>query len=143
VTGALRAIYRYFAALIFLAIIVQVFLAGFGAFGVVGEAAEGTVDEELIDDKFSPHGGLGFFIVVGLLLLFLISLGTRRGRNRILLTLALFLDGVLQMFLAGIGGDSAFVGGLHPVNALVLLSLTGYLAWTAWQEEQATPAPAV
>jgi hypothetical protein len=39
VTSALRAIYRYFAALIFLAIIVQVFLAGLGAFAVSEEAS--------------------------------------------------------------------------------------------------------
>jgi hypothetical protein len=140
VTSALRAIYRYFAALIVLAIIVQIFLAGLGAFGVSGEAAEGSVTEEVVDDKFSPHGGLGFFIVVALLLLFLVSLGTNRGRNRILLTLALFLDGILQMILAGVGEDSAAVGGLHPVNALVLLGLTGYLAWSAWQEESAPRA---
>ena len=139
-TSALRAIYRYFAALIFLAIIVQFFLAGLGAFGVSEEAAEGSVTEEVVDDKFSPHGALGFFMVVAMLLLFLISLGAGRGRNRILLTLALFLDGILQLFLAGAGQDVAAVGGLHPVNALVLLGLTGYLAWAAWQEESAPAA---
>lgn len=131
--GALRSIFRYYAALYFVAVIVQFFLAGFGAFGVVGEAADTSVTEEVLEDKFELHGALGFFLGPGALLLFLLALGARLGRNRVLLSLLMVVLWFLQEVLAGIGGDSAVVGGLHPVNAIVMLTLAGYLAHGAWR----------
>jgi hypothetical protein len=135
VTGALRTVYRYWALILFLAVIVQIFLAGLGAFAVAGEADDGaTVDEDLVDDKFGPHGALGFFIGPGALLLFLIALGARLGRNRVLLSLGVLALWFLQEILAGAGTDVSFVGGLHAANALVILGLTGYLAERSWRK---------
>jgi hypothetical protein len=131
--AALRTIFRYYAALYFLAIIVEFFFAGLGAFSVIGEASEGTVDEDFVDDKFSPHGGLGFFLGPGALLLFLFALGARLGRNRVLLSLAMLGLWLLQEILAGVGEDASAVGALHPVNALVMLTLSAYLALGAWR----------
>ena len=134
-TGAARAIYRYLSAILFAALVVQVFLAGLGIFGVVSEAAEGgaTIDQDTIEDEFTAHAILGTFLILGMILLFLVSLAARLGRNRVLWTLALPVLGILQMILAWIGEESAFIGALHPVNALVLLGLTGYLAHGAWR----------
>ena len=141
-TGALRAVYRYWALILFLAVIVQIFLAGFGAFGVVGEADDGTVDEDVVDDKFGPHGALGFFIGPGALLLFLVALGGRLGRNRVLLSLGVLALWFLQEILAGAGTDVSFVGGLHAANALLILGLTGYLAERSWRRWTDLGAPA-
>ncbi len=134
-TGAARAIYRYLAAIVFIALVVQVFLAGLGVFGVVSAAAEGeaSVTQDTIEDEFTPHAILGTFIILGMILLFLVSLAARLGRDRILWTLALPILGIIQLVLAGVGENSKVAGALHPVNALVLLGITGYLAHGAWR----------
>src|SRR5688572_29896878 len=131
--GAMRTILRYYAALYFLALIVQFFFAGLGAFGVVGEAGEGTVDEDFVDDEFGAHGALGFFLGPGALLLVLLALGARLGRNRVLLCLAMLVLWFVQEVLAGAGEDAKVVGALHPVNALIMLGLAAYLAHGAWR----------
>ena len=132
-TGALRMIYRYWAAILLLAMIVQVFLAGFGAFDLVSTAEEGSATEDDVTDAFDPHAALGHLIWFGTILLFFLSLGARLGRNRVLLTLALPVLGFVQILLAAAGEDAPGVGGLHPVNALVLIALTGYLVHGAFR----------
>ena len=134
-TGAARAIYRYLLAILFIALVVQVFLAGLGVFGVVSAAAEGetSVTQDTIEDEFTPHAVLGSLIVLGMILTFLVSLAARLGRDRILWTLALPILGIIQLILAGAGESSQVVGALHALNALVLLGLTGYLAHGAWR----------
>jgi len=131
--AALRMIYRYWAAILFLGLIVQFFLAGLGVFDVLEAADETAQDVESIEDSFSPHAALGFFLFLGGVLLFLLSLGARLGRNRILLSLAVPLLIIVQGFLAGGGEEAPAIGGLHPVNGLIILALTGYLAHGAWR----------
>ena len=134
-TGTLRAIYRYSTVILVAAVIVQIFLAGLGVFGVVSEAAEGetAVTQDAIEDEFEAHAILGSLLLLGGLLLFLISLGARLGRNRVLLSLAVPLLVFLQIILAGVGEDSSVIGALHLVNALVILGLLGWLAYGAWR----------
>ena len=55
----------------------------------------------------------------------------------------LFLLLVLQVFLAWFGFESPYLGFFHPVNALVLFSLSGWIAWDEWQRRKAAPSPAV
>ena len=131
--AALRMIYRYWVAIMLLGIVVQFFLAGLGVWDVIGAADETAQDTEAIEDAFTPHGALGFFLFLGGVLLFLISLGARLGRNRVLLSLAVPLLIVVQGFLAGGGEEAAAIGGLHPVNGLIILGLVGYLTWGAWR----------
>ena len=134
-TDTLRTIYRYWTAILFAAVIVQIFLAGLGVFGVVSEAAEGesTVSQDTIEDEFTPHAILGSLLLLGGLLLFLMSLGARLGRDRILWSLAVPVLVFLQIILAGVGEDSSVIGALHLVNALVILGLLGWLAYGAWR----------
>ena len=134
-TDTLRTIYRYWAAILLAAVIVQIFLAGLGVFGVVSEAAEGesTVSQDTIEDEFTPHAVLGSLILLGGLLLFLISLGARLGRDRVLWSLGVPVLVFLQIILAGVGEDSKVIGALHVVNALVILGLLGWLAYGAFR----------
>ena len=141
-TGAVRAIYKYWAAILLAAMVVQVFLAGFGAFDVVGSAEEGGATSDDVEDSFGAHAALGHLLWFGTILLFLLSLGARLGRNRVLLTLALAVLGFVQILLAGIGEDTPGVGGLHPVNALVMIALTSYLVYGAFRRWADVGAPA-
>jgi hypothetical protein len=131
--AALRMVYRYWVAILLVGVIVQFFLAGLGVFDVIGAADETAQDSEAIEDAFSPHGALGFFLFLGGVLLFLLSLGARLGRNRILLSLAVPLLIIVQGFLAGGGEEAAAIGGLHPVNGLIILGLVGYLTHGSWR----------
>lgn len=132
--GALRMIYRYWAAILLLWAVVMFFLAGLGAFDVVGSAPDAAQSEDDVSDAFEPHAGAGFLMFFAGILLFLLALAARLGRNRVLLSLAVPALIVLQSFLAE-GGRSgtAAIGGLHPVNGLIILGLLGYLVHGAFR----------
>ena len=51
----------------------------------------------------------------------------RPGREIVQLTIAMFVLGIAQVALGIAGGDAAFLGGLHAVDALILIGLAGAL----------------
>ena len=78
-----------------------------------------------------------------LLLLATLLAWQRPLRRRVGLFVVLCLLGFpLQPVLAAVGEDHRWVGMFHPVNAILLLGLSGYLARTAWATARAE-APAV
>ncbi len=142
--GALRTIYRYWAWLVFAGIVIQVGLAGYGAFYVANKVdGEGkTVDEDTFFDGFGAHAGIGYLVVL-LTLIFLILAFAGRVRGRQLqLTGLLFGLMVVQVLLAWFGFEVPAIGFFHPVNALVLFTLSGWLALTEWRGGMATTEPA-
>jgi hypothetical protein len=132
-----QAVYRYYAWLIWIAVIVQIGLSGWGAFTVSEDTSDGTVDETAFDDAFSPHGALGFFLTVGGLLFILIALGARVGKRQVGIVAGLFGLLVLQMLLAGFGSEVPFIGIFHPSNAVVIAGYSWGIASTAWKGESA------
>jgi len=93
-TTAFRALYRYWAALLFLAVIVQVGAAGYGAFSADHKASDQNgLTSKQFDHGFGPHIALGYGIFLASLLLVLFALGARPGRRVVLeaLTLALLV----------------------------------------------------
>jgi hypothetical protein len=146
VVAGLRTVYRYWSWLVFIAVIVQVGFAGYGAFYVAHKVDKGTVNQDKFDDGFGLHAGFGYLVVLLMLIAFLIALaGGIRGR-RLGRAGALFGLGILQILLAWFGFDQPVIGFFHPVNALVIFALSGSIAWTEWRagtEPTATTAPAV
>jgi hypothetical protein len=137
-----KTVYRYWAALVFLAIVVQVGFAGYGAFSVAGDTVDGvSVDEKRFEDAFTLHAVLGTLIVLGALLYVLIALAARLGGRRVGIVAGFFGLTVVQMVLAWIGGDVPAIGFFHPVNALVLFAFSGWLAQQAWRGESAAAIP--
>jgi hypothetical protein len=135
-----QAVYRYWAAIVFLAIVVQVGLAGYGAFDVANNVQDATVNEDSVADSFGPHAALGYLVILSGLVLFLIALAGRLGRPRIRDAGALFGLLIVQMLLAWFGFEVPFIGFFHPVNALVLFALSGWIARSAWRGEAVAPA---
>jgi hypothetical protein len=141
-----RAVYKWWAMLVFVGIVVQIGLAGYGAFYVVGKTDNGgTVDDDTVSKGFDPHVAWGY-LVVGLSTLIFLVIGLiagvgrwRLGRHGLLF--ALF---ILQVALAIGGYGAAAIGFFHPVNALVMFAVSGSLVYSVWRGElsRATPAPA-
>lgn len=130
---------RYVTAIFFLGVIVQFFLVSVGLFGMK--------DGKTIDNAGSldPHRAFGFILSDGGALLFLVLALLAWPTPRrllgawILLAVLAFVQPVLADF------HHQWVGMFHPVNALLLLGLSGRLAhyaWTARKSQDVAAAPA-
>jgi hypothetical protein len=97
---------------IVLGVFVQVYLIGAYIFG----AGEGVLD---------AHRSTGFAVQGLELLVFLTALAAWLPRRDVLLSLLLAIVGVVQ---AGLANAERWVGGLHPLLALVVLALATALA---------------
>jgi hypothetical protein len=143
--NAFRAIYRVWVAILTAAVVVQIFFAGYGAFDTADKVDGGTVDENSFEDSFGAHIGLGYLIFFGSLVLLLLSFGAR-GRQRILRSLGVVGLLVVQILLAWTGGAVPYVfGGLHPLNAFIILGFLGSITYREWkfkEVEVTEPAPA-
>ncbi|MDQ5821348.1 MAG: DUF6220 domain-containing protein [Actinomycetota bacterium] len=131
----MRSVYKWWAAIVFLAVVVQVGLAGYGAFSAAHEAEGGVVSEDKFSDGFGPHAALGYLILLATLLLVLLALAARLGRRRVLHSLGLFGLLIVQVLLAWFGFEIPAIGFFHPINALLIVGLAGWLASTARRGE--------
>jgi hypothetical protein len=131
---------RYVTSLFFLGVIVQFFLVGYGLFAMKHGA---TIDNA---KSLDAHRGLGWILSefgAGLMLiLVLLAWPSRRllGMWILLAVLAFF-----QAILASSGYHHWGLGMFHPVNALILLGLSGRLAhyaWTTGKSGEAATMPA-
>lgn len=121
------AFLRYFTPLLFLAVLVQIFLAGYGVFGI--EEGDGLEEAGSLD----AHRDLGFIVgQVGGLLLFVAALIWWPANKRLLglYVLVALLMSVVQIVLAG-GGE--WVGAFHPLNGILILGLLWYLSYRMWR----------
>jgi len=125
-------IYRILITIFAAAVVVQFFLAGLGIFGAIPEE-DGSTTADRWEDKIDPHAALGHFLQMGSILLLLLILIAWTGPRSIGATLALAVLLILQIILAAVGEDTPAVGALHPVNAIVILALSWFLAWRAWR----------
>jgi hypothetical protein len=107
-----RSLHLALAVAIILGVFVQVYLIGAYIFG----AGQGLLD---------AHRSTGF-VVQGLeVVVFLAALAALLPRRDLLLSLLLAIVGTVQ---AGLANAHRWVGGLHPLLALVVLSLAATLA---------------
>jgi heme/copper-type cytochrome/quinol oxidase subunit 2 len=78
----MRDAFKYLTSIIFAAVVVQVALAGYGAFYAVDKADDNdSVSKAAIDHGFNAHAIVGTLIVVVMLLLLIVAVAGRlRGR---------------------------------------------------------------
>ena len=141
---ALRAIYKYWATLVFVAVIAQICAAAYGAFYSADKLEDRPahndqfkfINKDTFDHGFDFHTGFGYIIFLGTVILFLLALGARLGRPRIWWVLALPVAVIIQILLAGFGEDVPFIGAFHGLGALVVFGLSGSLAGRAWAEDR-------
>ena len=125
-------VYRYWTALVFLAILVQIGAAGYGAFYAADKSDPGPLSEHQFSHGFDFHNGFGYAIFLGTVVLFLFALGSRLGRRRVMMALVLALLTIVQVVLAWGGESAAVVGIFHPLVAFLILGLAGRIAFEAW-----------
>jgi hypothetical protein len=138
-----KVLYQWWAALVFAAVIVQVGLAGYGAFYVVDKTDDGGVaNEDTISKGFDPHVAWGY-LGVGLSMLIFLVIGVVAGvgKWRLCRHGVVFGHLFLQVVLAIGGYGTPWVGFLHPVNALLMFAVSGATAYGTWRASRA-PTPA-
>ena len=127
-TGARRAVdvaYGYLAAFFVLGVLVQVYLAGIGIFGInSAKVADAT--------SLDPHRAWGTVLMVLSLILLILALIAWVSRVTVIWTFVLaVLVTVAQTALAAAGDNSKWIGGLHALDGMVILLLSLWLAITA------------
>jgi hypothetical protein len=140
----MRSIYWVWSWILFAAIVVQVGFAGYGAFDAAGNLEDegSTLAEDVFHDGFGPHLALGYLIVLVGLVFLLVGLVAGIGRWRLGLHGTIFGLLILQVLLAWFGFESPVIGFFHPINALVLVALSGWVAWSEWRLRKAGAAVA-
>jgi hypothetical protein len=143
---AFQGIYRIWVTILTAAVVLQIFFAGYGAFDAASKLEDegSTIDQDAFNSSFDPHIAFGYLIFLGTLVLLLLSFGAR-GKSRILRSLGVVLLTMLQIVLAWTGYGVPYVaGGLHPINAFIILGLLGSITYREWKtkEEVAETAPA-
>ena len=117
-TGGVASFHRGLAFLFLgVAALVQFFLAGLGAFGAT---------------SFDAHAAVGSLLtLVALVLVILAAVGRRAALQASVVLLVLM---IIQNVLGAAGDDVGVLGGLHPVNGLLILFM-------AHQAARALPVP--
>jgi hypothetical protein len=137
------SVLKWFSALYVVLIVVQVYLAGEGIFGLnvikhsddCDKKGANLIAEHCVGNSktLDAHRALGFFLTLPGALLFLIVALVAwlpNKRARIVSILAPILTFV-QMILPGAG---RWGGALHPVNAILILFMYGWLFYTLRKE---------
>jgi hypothetical protein len=138
---ALRTLYRIGAAILFLAVLVQIGAAGYGAFYAAHKLQHKTstpLSHKGFDHGFSFHVGWGYVVFIVAVVVFVLALGGRVGRASVIRAGAAALLVALTIILAW-GGESAPAAGIfHPLFALGVFAVTGILAHHAWRGRHAS-----
>jgi hypothetical protein len=131
---------RYVTTIFFLGVVVQFFLVGYGLFAMKHGA---TIDNA---KSLDPHRGLGWTLsTYGAPLMLILVLLAWPARRLLLAWIVLAVLAFFQAILAAAGYHHWGLGMFHPVNAVILLALSGRLAhyaWTTGRSKEAAEAPA-
>jgi hypothetical protein len=131
--NALRAVFRYWISIVAAAVVVQIALAGYGAFYAADKVSDASINEDTFEDGFGAHIGLGYLIFFATLLAVILALVARPGKRPVLMTVGAAVLVFLQVVLAQVGEGTPVVGALHPINAFIILGLVGALAGGQWR----------
>jgi asparagine N-glycosylation enzyme membrane subunit Stt3 len=142
------SVMKWFSALYVVLIVVQVYLAGEGIFGLNNIRHSDDCDKGVAhcianSKTLDAHRGLGFILTFPLAILFLICALLAWHPNTRIRTVSIVVPILtfIQMILPALG---RWGGGLHPVNAVLVLALFGWLAYRLRRPDtEVAAAPAV
>jgi uncharacterized protein DUF6220 len=126
----MRAVFRWWAVLVSVAVLLQIAFAGYGAFYVVDKAnnASKTLTNSQVEHGWNPHSAFGYLVILlGIVLAPLaFAAGVDRTRKQMSVVITVLL--VIQFFLVVLGWTWAPLGFLHPLNAIAIAAVSGILA---------------
>ena len=147
VRGGARSVLKWFAALYVVAIVVLVFLAGEGIFGLNNIEHSDKCDKAgaacIANSKtLDTHRALGFILTIpGALLFLIVALLAWHHSRRI--RIVSIVTPVLTFLLAILAGLGRWGGAFHPLVAILVLGLFGWLAYRLRHKQpDATPTAA-
>jgi hypothetical protein len=115
--NALRRIHGGLAHLFAILLPIQFFLAGLGAFTTIH-------NKKFSDSNFDAHGALGSLLGLLAILILLLAVAGRWSSWVTKLSATLFVAMLVQTILGVSGaGTAPVLGGLHVVNALVVVAV--------------------
>jgi hypothetical protein len=138
-----RTVLKWFSLLYVVLIVIQVYLAGEGIFGLNVIKHSEDCDKSGADltsahcvgnsTTLDAHRGLGFFLTMpGALLFLIVALVAWHPNTRIrAISIVVPILTFVQMILPGTGRWGA---ALHPVNAFLILVMYGWLFFTLRRE---------
>jgi len=127
-----RKLHAWAAVIWVVAIVVQVLLAGLAIANLGGSG------------DFSTHIGVGYTIGVVQLIALALAFPARVPTRDKQISFGLLLLYILQTLLPGLKSVSPVISALHPLNAMVLFTLSIWYARHAWRLASApAAAPAV
>jgi hypothetical protein len=125
--------FKYLTSVLFVAVVVQMALAGYGVFYVLHKANhDGSVSKQAFEHGFNAHAIVGTVLLVVMLLLVIVAAAGRLGPAALKFTIALLVAGILQMAFAALGRSVPVLGFLHVVNALAIYAAAALLAHRTW-----------
>ena len=110
-TRVMRSTWTVLTWIFLVAIPVQFYLAGLGAF------------HAFKSDPWNAHAAWGTLMGLLALLMLLVALAARLPRRLLGFTALLFVLMVIQFILGGLGDSAKGVAALHPVNALLIIGV--------------------
>ena len=117
--GRALTVYRWTLATFLVAGVVQIFLAGLGAFKLLHGAGDSALD---------PHRTLGYALAGAAIVILIVTLIVRPGTRAIVgAVLLVLMTVVLQSLLAGLADDHVIFGALHATDGLFILAIPAYL----------------
>ena len=124
-----RRLHLWAASLWVVAIIVQVFLAGQAIANLGGSG------------DFSTHVDVGYTIGIVQLAVLILAFAARLPRRDTLISAGILILYVVQTLLPLAKSASPLIAALHPLNAMILFTVSVWYARHAWRAASA-PAPA-
>jgi hypothetical protein len=120
-------VYGYLMGVFALAVLVQIFLAGVGAFGDHKKPHSGA---------FDPHENLGHYLGIAAVVLLVLALIARASTRVMVWSFVLaLLTEVAQEGLASGGRSNKWVGGFHAFDAALILGVSVWLFYS-WRRRQ-------
>lgn len=124
-----RRLHAWAAVLWVVAIIVQVFLAGQAIANLGGSG------------DFTTHLNVGYSMGIVELVALVLAFAARLPRRDVLISAGILILYVVQTLLPLARSASPLVAALHPLNAMILFTVSVWYARHAWRAASA-PAPA-
>jgi hypothetical protein len=120
-------VYTYLSGLFFAGVLLQVFLAGVGVFGINNLKVANA-------SSFNAHRAWGFILMLTSLVLLIVALvAWQSARTMISAFVLALLTVIAQNVLAALGDSNKWFGGLHALDGMLILLLSLWIAVAGWR----------